>query len=312
MKKLLLNKAGKTRTGMNPWGVAGIVLAIVAVIGLLVFIAMSGTEQTQFDEEGKEIVKKSDCPDSTGILTVNAVNALNKGSAVASPTITAGVNGATVGTAVTSGSSTFSIGSTVEILVSKADYIDRSFKFEMTCGGVVLEAPLFYSTSDNPSIRVKNDDGDYMDNAIGGGAINQTGLDAGEVLTMDVELSGTSLESSGEGIYVIEFPAGSNANISKVELSGATSVAVPSVHTTINAGSEVIAFEVPALEGSGKQVLTLTVELGATKDLSGGVYTDWYAKQEFVDDNGQIALGIQDSDGDAKYENTLDSDFYIM
>jgi len=282
------------------------IFALVLIAGMFGYFIMT-TRQTQMGSNLSPV----DCAESTGKLTVNAYSTLNPSTAVSAPTITAGVNDGVLATTVTSGTTTFPVGSKVEVLVVKDDYLDKSFEFVMPCGGQILAAPLYYSTSDNPSVRIKNDDGDYVTDNVAGGAVNQTLLAAGETLIMDIEIAGTSQESSGEGIYVIEFPAGSASNITKVELSGATLVSKPMVHTTLGAGSYVAAFKVPAVIGSEKAIHTLTVTLGATKLLSGGVYTDWYAMEEFIDDNGQVSYGVEDSDGTAQYENTLDFDFLI-
>ena len=288
---------------------SGTILAIVGFIVLLGLVAFLLVPQVITNGGGVNI---ESCPDATGILTVNAINALEKGTAVSGPTITAGVNGQTLSTTVTSGTTTFPVGSEVTVLVSKADYLDEKFTFTMPCGGKTLEAPLYYATSDNPSVRIKNDDGDYLTDAIAGGAVNQTDLSAGETVNFDVEFQGTALENSGDLVYIVEFPANSGVNISQVNMAGANKLnSVPSIHSSLNAGSKIVAFEIPALVGSEKKVYTLSVSLEASKDLAGGVYTDWYAKQYFIDDDGSIQYGIQDASGDAKSENTGDFDFLI-
>lgn len=288
---------------------SGTILAIVGFIVLLSLVAFLLVPQVITNGGGLKI---ESCPDATGILTVNAINALEKGTAVSGPTITAGVKGQTLSTTVTSGTTTFPVGSEVTVLVSKADYLDEKFTFTMPCGGKTLEAPLYYATSDNPSVRIKNDDGDYLTDDIAGGAVNQTDLSAGETVNFDVEFQGTALENSGDLVYIVEFPANSGVNISQVNMAGANKLnSVPSIHSSLNAGSKIVAFEIPALVGSEKKVYTLSVSLEASKDLAGGVYTDWYAKQYFIDDDGTVQYGIQDASGDAKYENTGDFDFLI-
>lgn len=292
----------KTKTSGLVFVISIAVVLLLAIFGWFMYT----NTQTQIGSDTSPV----DCADSTGILTVTGYSALNPSTNI-SPTVKAGVNGGVIATTVTSGTTTFPVGAKVKVIGEISDYIDKSFEFTMPCGGEVLSMPLYYSTSDNPSIRIKNDDGDYVSDNVAGATVNQTNLALGETLIMDIEFAGTSQESSGDGIYVIEFPASTAGNITNVELSGATSVPLPQVHTTLNAGSKVVAFKVPAVVGSEKVTHTLTVTLGATKDLAGGVYTDWYSMQEFIDDNGQIAYGVEDSDGTAKYENTLDFDFLI-
>ena len=262
----MMNKSAKIGIG---WKVAGgVFLGVLAVILLFSILPE------------KQVVTPGlgGCADSTGPLTVNAVSALAQGSAVSTPTITAGVNGGPVTTSVTSGTTTFPIDANVNVLVSKSDYIDEAYNFVMPCGGKILPAPLYYSTSDNPAVRIKNDDGDYVTDAVIGGATNQTAVSAGETFVMEVEFTGTNLESSGDGIYVIEFAAGTGTNISKVELGSLRQVPIPSVHTLQVAGGEAIAFEVPAVVSSGRMTYPLTVTLASTKLVSAGVYTDWYSK----------------------------------
>lgn len=288
--------------------------AILTIIAILLFLALIfgalayfGAFQSVTDKESKA----KSCSDSTGILTVNSYNELN--STVIAPTITAGVNGGKVTTSVTSGTTKFAVGDKLVIFQSMGDYIDKSYEAEMKCGGLTLEAPMLYSSSDNPAIRIKNDDDTYVTDHYGDtGGTNQTNLDAGETLNMKIEFGGTSQESSGEGVYIVEFPAGSGANITNVELSGCTKATKPQMHSTLNAGSYVAVFNVPAVEGSNKDIHTLTVTLGATKDLMGNVSTDWYSKQYYIDTDGTIKFGVENSDGTAKYENTEDFDFVIQ
>jgi hypothetical protein len=300
-----MNKNGATKMslGMGLLILVGIAV-VVAVVNPEFYTNIFGKDTTP----NEQVV--TSCGDSTGKLTINAYNALNPSTNV-TPTLTVGVNGGIVSTSATSGTTTFAVGDKLLIFGALSDYIDTSVEATMKCGGIVVDMPMYYSTSDNPAVRIKNDDGDYVSDNVAGLTTNQTDLAAGETFSMDVEFSGTSLESSGEFIYIVEFPASTSANISKIELSGATSVALPTVHSTVNAGSKVAAFKVPAVVGSAKAVHTLTVELASSKDLSGGVYTDLYSIQQFIDDDGTIKSGVQDSDGTLKYENTLDFDFYI-
>jgi len=287
-----------------------VVLLAAVLIGGGIWIAL-GTEGESQSVTQQQLTSPIACSDSTGILTINAISAIPGAAAPSSPTITAGADGGVIATSVTSGTTTFPIGAEVEVLVSKSDYLDKSFTFTMPCGGKTLDAALYYSTSDNPAIRIKNDDDSYVTDAVAGGATNQTNLAAGETLVMEVEFTGTSTEASGDGIYIVELPASTAANVTKIELGNLKAVAISTVHTLQNAGSKSVAFEVPSIVGSERVTYPLTITLTATGDISGGVYTDWYAKQEFIDDDKTIQYGVEDSDGTAKYENTLDFDFYI-
>lgn len=294
-----MNKKGKT----NP-----MVWIVIVAVAALVFGLIELPTGTVVDDEHASPVT---CADSTGILTVQDRSILAGGTAPSSPTITCGVNGGPVTTSVTSGTTTFAVGEDLQCLISDSDSIDKSFNFVMPCGGKQLDGALYYSTSDNPGVRIKNDDGDFMTDNVAGGATNQTNLAAGETLTLEVEFQGTNTEASGDGIYVIEFPASTAANITTVKMAGLSEVSIPTVHTLQNAGSKAVAFKIPNVVGAEKKTYALQIVLGSAKDVSGGVYTDWYGGQEFIDDDSTITWGVEDSDGTAKYENTLDYDFYI-
>ena len=309
MKQIFKNKKGSAMT----WAV--VIIAFMLVIGGGFFVVKGGYLQS-ITPDGSPSPEK--CADSTGILYVNNYSALVGGTDPGAMTFSAGIlqegEGATdviVAKSVTPGTTTFAVGDKLVIFGSIANYLDKYEVITMGCGGATLDFPIMYSTSDNPSIRIKNDDGDFMSNAIGGLTTNQTSLSAGETLNLEVEIQGTNGESSGEGVYIVEFPASSNANISSVTLDGKSPIALPTVHTSLNAGSKIVAFDVPAVEGSTKKTMTLSVSLVTGKILNGGVYTDFYSKQWFIDDNKKLAYGIEDSDGTLKYENTVASDFFI-
>ncbi len=294
----------------NKKGAMGIGMIVLIVIGVLAVGGgiIWGVTQATIGPEGPS---PESCSDSTGVLTVASTSALPGATAPSSPTITCGVDGGPVTTSVTSGTTTFAVGTPLQCLVSKSDFIDKSFSFNMPCGGKTLNAPLLYSTSDNPGIRIKNDDGDFMTDNVAGLTTNQTVLSAGETLTIDVEFQGTNTEGSGNGIWIIEFDNNTNANITSVTLSGATIVPIPAVHSLQETASKAVAFAIPNIEGADKKTYAMQIVLASSKILAGGVLTDWYAEQDFIDDDNTISNGVEDSDGTAKYENTGDSDWFI-
>ncbi len=279
------------------------VIAIVAVVGVGYMIYNSGSPTIT---QPSNPDSPQACADSTGILTINGVNALNKGTDV-DVGVTAGVNGGAVTTTVTSGTTTFPVGASLVLLANASDYIDKSITTTMKCGGTTVEIPMFYATSDNPSYKIENDDGTWMGDT--GVTANQSNIEAGETLNLKVQFSGTYQEASGDGLFIVETPANTGSNITTMTLGGQACGAVPNVHANANAGSKICGFNIDNIEGSTVKELTLSIT--TTGDVQGLVLTDWYAKQEFVDDDGTIGMGIQDSDGTAQYENTFDWDFYI-
>lgn len=299
MKQLLLSKSGKKDRNAVKW-IVGIIVIVAIVIAVIAFMP-------------ERAIGPTDCPESSQILTVQDYSAIAGGTDPGSPTLTAGVDGGVMATTVTSGTTTFPVGSSVKLFASITDYLDKSWTFIMPCGGYTLEAPMYYSTGDNPAIEWQTKASDALTDNVAGGAQNITDVAAGGVLKAKLVLTGTSLESSGEGIMVIEFPAQSDANITEggVSLGSLKKVSVPRAYTVQNAASRIVAFEVPALIGSGEAEYTLLVPFEASLDVAGGVYTDWFNMQDFIDDDKTIGYGVEDSDGTAKYENTIDSDWFI-
>lgn len=307
MKQLLLSKSGKKDRNALKWiiGVVLIVIVVIVVIALIPERAIPGP---------------AGCPDATGILTVADYSAIPGGTDPGSPTLTAGVikEGQTaettkVTTTVTSGTTPFTVGDEILLFASIGDYLDKSWTFTMPCGGISLDAPMYYSTSDNPAIEWQTKASDTVTNAIAGGALNISDVAAGGVLKAKLVVTGTALESSGDGIIVLEFPAVSDANITEggISLGSLRKVTKPKVYTVQNAASRIVAFEVPALVGSGEAEYTLLVPFMPSLDVTGGVYTAWFNKQDFIDDDKTIGYGVEDSDGTLKYENTVTYDFFI-
>lgn len=302
----IMNKQAKMGLG------GGIFAGLVVFAAVFLVISLIPQESLGGDVE-REDVPISACAESTGAATITAVSKLDGATDPSSPTITCGVDGGKVKTSVTSGTTTFPVGSMLSCLVSKADYIDTSFEAEMPCGGLQQQVDMYYATSDNPSLTLRdpnNADASLTD-AIGGGAGNLTDPDVGGTVDFEVEFKGTNTEGTGELVYVVEFPAGSGSNITDVTMGTLEKTNIPQIHTLQNAGSKAVAFKVPNVEGALKAKYDVVATLSTGSDVTGGVYTDWYAGQDFVDDDGFISSGIEDSDGTAKHENTADYDFLI-
>jgi len=304
----------------NIHGKKGMSAVVGILLGVAIFVLVIGGVSVMMsgigggEGEVADIYNPGTCGLSS-VLTVQDKSALDAGTDPGAPVITAGVNGGDVATTVTSGTTSFPAGTELELLLSITDYIDESYTARMPCGGLTISAPMYSASSDNPSIRIKNDDGDFMTDAISDTGIlmlvNQTALDLGETIVWEVVFQGTNGESSGDGVWILEFNASTNSNITSVTLDGKQPIAVPSVHTLQHAGSEAVAFDIPAIVGAETRSMSLSIELGSGQDLMGYVLTDWYTKQKFIDDDKSIQYGVQDSTGDDKSESTLDFDVYI-
>lgn len=284
-------------------------VAVVALAMLLLAVLAYGSLQSQVGPDLNTPEGKAAACGLDTTLVINANNALALGTAVTSPTYKAIVNG-NPAVAFTSGTTKLAPGDDVTILVEAANYINAEKSMTVKCGSNTMNVGAF-ATDDVAAIEIFNDDGDKMTDNVAGGATNQSDLSVGESLTVTVKFKGTNEQSTGNLIYIVE--AGAAANITAITMSGDASVvnSLPSIHTTQTAGSKVVAFSIPAIEGAVTKSYDLTFTLGSGKDLSGAVYTDVYSEEPFIDDDGSITVGVQDASGDAKYEDTSDSDFFI-
>ena len=286
-------------------GMIGFVLILILVVG----IGFYAVTQVELGGRPDTPIAAAEACGIDTTLTINAVNALARGTAV-SPSYVAKINNG-VAMTFTSGTTKLSPGDTVSILANLTNSIDIiATSAPVTCGPNNLDIEL-YATDDPAGIDIYNDDDNKMTDNVAGGATNQTNLAEGEALTVKVKFKGNNEQSTGSLIYVVE--AGTAANITAITMSGYAEklTAIPSVHTTQVAGSKVVAFRIPAVIGAVTKEYDLTFTLGSGKDLVGAVYTDAYSEQAFADDDGTFKIGIQDQSGDSKYEDTLDADFFI-
>jgi len=285
------------------WGVfvGAIIVAILG--GLFVFNGSFSTTQP-LDETGAPVSGQCELAPS---VSVNALNALNLGSSV-TVSSTARVNGEYVGSIP----STLGKGDKIEILVNASNYLDTVIdEFTVDCG-VNLKTVKVFATDDT-TVEIKDDSTVLGDDATCAG-VNASNLALGGSDTMRVVLTGKDKQSSGDLVMVVEM--GAKANVSDITLSDSNGnlmkeVSVPEVHTKTLSDPEMIAFEIPAMQNAVEKEYKLTYSAESGKDITGAVYTTFYSKQSFVDDDGTFQYGVEDDSGDAKYEDDFDYDFCI-
>lgn len=176
-----------------------------------------------------------------------------------------------------------------------------------------------YYQYSNPTISIKQDPttgssvlGDAT--CAVGGSVNDTHIASGSTKSFDITVTGTSQKSTGKIFAVVETPASSSSNVSKIELTGcgASPANIPSYVSSSNANSMRAGFEIPAQVGSGNKVCTLQITTVSGKTLYGSIETTFYAEEKFVDTDGVVKEGIYDADGNIKYQSTYDYDFCLV
>lgn len=279
-----------------------IIVALVAVASLVIGAGM-------FNTGGSGIIVNRDAPTSfdcniAPTVSVSAVDAIKTGTAVSDLTVLARVNGNYVGTA---SAYNYRGGDQVELLVSKSDFLDTTIsQFTAQCGANSQVAKLY--ATDAASIRVFNDLNNIVTNNAAGGAVNQS--PSANVIRNKVELSGVPAQSTGAMIIVVE--ASNTSQVSSLTLSGASVVNTPKFFSPSTAGAIVSAFRVPAIVdgGSAEYTLNINPESGETIDGT-SVRIFGYSEQAFVDTDGSFKVGIEDENGNVKYEDSFSYAYLI-
>ncbi len=308
MKNHNMNSRGQ----MSPGVMLLVVLGVVALIGVIV--VSTGVLQTQAPGTTQELADKelADC-ENAPTLTINARNSNNIGTAATGVTYNYSRNGEFVGSLV-SGTTELLRGSEVVPIAEAANFIAVVMDpVTITCGDNPQSVDL-YATSTN-TFRLFNSDNDLVTDSESTSAAGTNQSSSAASITMDLRIDSTTDESTGDLIIVIEHD--NTTEVDQIKLSGfggVTDATTPDFYAPNAAGSIVEAFNVPAVkDGDSVQgTLVFTPETGETIGAAQGiVFITAYSKQAFVDTNGDFVVGVEDTDGTIKYEDTWDFDFRL-
>ena len=295
---------GKTKTSPLT------VILVVGVLALMTFgIYYFVTSQTELggNQHLNSLQVTGDCQ-TEPYIDPSVIDGVNKGTSVTSLTYYVIRNGQYIGTQ-TLGSSgkNFAIGDKVDIIVSKANYLDVKKSIEITrCGANDLPVEMY--ATDTSTIKIFNDNGNVVTDNVAGGTTNQSA--SSTPINMEVKFTANADESSGDMVYVVE--ATNTTQVDDLILSGATSVSVPDFYTVAGSGSIAKAYEVPALIDGNSQTYNLIIQPESGQTIDGtGVYTTAYTKQWFADTDGTFVYGVENADGTTEYEDNFDYDFII-
>jgi hypothetical protein len=240
-------------------------------------------------------------------LTLSVVDKYNEGTAVSAPTLKYSQNGGNF-LDFTSGTTKLKPGLPVKVFISKSDYIDRVVEIPaLSCG--VNTAKQTLAATDSIAMKIYDMQFNQLTDSATGGAVNLSAVNTGSTARVKLELVANSNQDSGDLVIVVE--TSSTANVSEIVLSGASKTTTPSFYTQSATGTAVQAFEISSLNNNAEFMNTLSIVPKASKDINGAVYVTVYSKQAFPDTDGSIKVGIENSQGTNKYEDTYDYDFFI-
>lgn len=308
------NKRGATSGVM----VIGIIL-LVAMIGVIAYLAIGQNISTpKIDKTGVA------CGDNEPYISNGTFNEYAKGTGVG-VAYSYILNGEGSARTLTTGSSgtKFAVGDKLKILSSASSYLDTVEDFTITkCGS--NDFTNYVYAGDAITLTVLDQNLNTLTDASIGGAVNVTSsanptnvvirLDGavdkstGQMLltleSNDTEVSEMSISAKSVGAKVIESDANKYANLKLFVAEGTA----PTLKQ---------AFVVDAILDGGQADYNIRIVPESGKTLGGGtltgaVYVNAYAGEWFIDDDGTLKFGWEDSDGTLKYEQkATDYDFLI-
>lgn len=219
---------------------------------------------------------------------------------------------------LTPGSSgtTFDVGDKLTILSSASGYIDKIDSFTITqCGANKFSN--YISEGDAITLSLVDDSGTALTNSASGGAVNITDGGAETNANFDVRIQGARDKSTGQVLLTLE---GNDTEIDTMSISAksagakvieGTGTVYNNLDLFVSEGTAPVAkfaFVVDSVEDTGaydEYTISVDSETGETLgagDTTGFLYVNAYAGQYFVDTDGTIKYGWENSDGTLKYE----------
>jgi len=312
MRQILTNKKG-----MGAGMLAVIVLVGFILVAGAVLVGTGTFSQKTADVEKEKAIKEAtgDCQTAPS-LSISSVDKVDTGTTVTT------VNGARLnGQYIGVVPSSFQIGDNVDLFLNATNYISEvinGHKIEK-CGVNSIKGELY--ATDDPTVRLFNTDGNRIGDAVtaclASTLVNQTA--SASTISMKMEIQSSPKQSSGDLVVVIEVDNNTEVGYDGISLTGTgvTDGSALSTYTQNATTSTVRAFNVPASTAGalGTYYINLAPKSGQT---IGGGPSDTYAlvtlysKQAFIDVDGKFKVGIEDSNGNTKYEDTQDLGICIV
>ena len=299
-----MNKQGKVGAGI-------MALMVILVIGLLAvgYVAVSQNIGGGADTDAES------CGDSTATITYTAKNEYSRSSSVSALSVYGKINDGAIQNL--SAVSSLPVGAVIsDIFYSATDYIDaKAPSFTVACGQTTAPIVNMKPTSDPSTYLIKNDAGTTLTNTATGGASN--GTSTAGTLELELRIGATTDVTTGNLYIVMEYD--NSTEVDEISLSG-TGVdslgnAVPESYTKEASNSVIRSFKIAEIEdgATGSFTIKLTPESGQTIGGSGqALRTTIYSEQAFEQPDGTVGVGVEDSDGSDKSEDSSDYDVFIL
>ena len=286
--------------------IIGLVLGVIATGGIMATVGtltspIANLNLASFTED--QLIEIQNCPDSQPTVNWVSDNRLNS-SSITSPTVLvmeSRDNGVTYTSAATN-TTAYGVGTKLKYLTSATNFISEVGEYEVKCGGgsIVVQA---YGT-DDPTMRMWDDSGNQLTDATF--TQNVTGTLDGGTEYAQLKLLGLADQSTGEMIITL---GNDNATaVKSLSIAGAEcgSKYVPSYFSPISGAQQGSGFacKVPAIVDSGTAVYDIVIEAKAGVPVTNTtINVSTFSMQSFEDVDGSFGYGVEDSDGNTKYED---------
>lgn len=292
--------------------VVGVIAVLFLIAGISFFVSQAGVGVED------DLTVTQACPVEP-YLDITVRNASVKSQTSGSATFEYGQSLLKKGS-LTSGSSgtALRLGQTYDLLVSEGSHLNVIVRdIEVSnCGSNPMTIDMW--RSDGGNISIYSSAGTLMTNAMSGGGTNQSSITSGTSRNMKVEIS--SLGDQALGVVWFTVEVFNKTQVQDIRLTAVSSgltidstvrKALPSFASTGNstATSYVEIFKVSGLANEGSvNTLTLTIEAHPSYSIDySDVYFEAYSEQAFTDIDGMFTSGIEDSDGNAQYEDRFNN-----
>ena len=299
-----INKNGKMGAGTIAVSIILIALLSLAVFGIYGQNIAGGSDT---DAES--------CGDSTATITYTAKNEYSRSSSVSGLSVYGKIGDGAIQnlSAVTS----LPVGAVIsDIFYSATNYIDaKAPSFTVACGQTTAPIVNMKPTSDPSTYLIKNDAGTTLSDSATGGTSN--GTSTAGALELELRIGATTDVTTGNLYVVMEYD--NSTEVDEISLSG-TGVdslgnAVPESYTKEASNSVIRSFKIAEIEdgATGSFTIKLTPESGQTIGGSEqALRTTIYSEQAFEQPDGTVGVGVEDSDGSDKSEDSSDYDVFIL
>jgi len=299
-----INKNGKMGAGTIAVSIILIALLSLAVFGIYGQNIAGGSDT---DAES--------CGDSTATITYTAKNEYSRSSSVSGLSVYGKIGDGAIQnlSAVTS----LPVGAVIsDIFYSATNYIDaKAPSFTVACGQTTAPIVNMKPTSDPSTYLIKNDAGTTLSDSATGGTSN--GTSTAGTLELELRIGATTDVTTGNLYVVMEYD--NSTEVDEISLSG-TGVdslgnAVPESYTKEASNSVIRSFKIAEIEdgATGSFTIKLTPESGQTIGGSEqALRTTIYSEQAFEQPDGTVGVGVEDSDGSDKSEDSSDYDVFIL